>query len=279
MKRKRRNRQAPSSGAKRRPTGHPGSSERRSSGNARSALAGWFTVILFVAAVLFWILNPSRESPTTGPKSEVRSPQISSPATEPGPVAGRGVAELVNRANDLIRQDKAAESLPLLMDALRLEPDDEDVHYNLGIALSRLGRHEEALEHYHEAIRLFPDYVEAHNNMGNLLQQLGRFDEAIDHFRSAVKIMPDFAVGWNSLGTASQHFGQPAEAAKCFKKAVEIDPDYWQAHLNIGSSAMVDGRKAEALFHFKEVLRLQPDFLPAQDFVRKLESEGSTAPK
>ena len=55
-------------------------------------------------------------------------------------------------------------------EAIRLEPDYAEAHYNLGIALQDKGQLDEAIAAYREAIRLKPDSAEAHYNLGNALR-------------------------------------------------------------------------------------------------------------
>ena len=49
--------------------------------------------------------------------------------------------------------------------ALQIKPDFAEVHYNLGVALARQGRADEAIAHYEKALASQPDYPEAHNNL------------------------------------------------------------------------------------------------------------------
>lgn len=50
-------------------------------------------------------------------------------------------------------------------EALRLNPDNPEAHYNLCLALLRLNRKEDAVHHCAEALRLRPDYPEAQRQM------------------------------------------------------------------------------------------------------------------
>ena len=65
-----------------------------------------------------------------------------------------------------------------------LEVTDRNLlaHNNLGNALARQGRLEEAEFHLVEALRLRPDYAAAQNNLGILRLRQGRFEEAAGHF-------------------------------------------------------------------------------------------------
>ncbi len=56
---------------------------------------------------------------------------------------------------------------------------------NFGNVLVRIGRPEEAVEYYKKALIVNPGYLDAHYNMGVALKQLGRHEEAESHFRLA----------------------------------------------------------------------------------------------
>lgn len=186
--------------------------------------------------------------------------------------------DLINRANQLLVQNKAAEAVDLLRQGRTLNPDDEDVPYNLGIALSRLGQNEEAVKEYEEALRLYPDYAEAHNNLGNLLLRMKRPDEAVKHFEQVISIMPDYASAWNNFGDALRQLGRRSEAHSYFEKAAQLDTNYWEAHFNLGLSYMQQKRFPEARTEFETVLRLQPGFAPAQQALARIGRETTPGP-
>ena len=190
------------------------------------------------------------------------------------------LVERMNRANDFLAQGQFTNALPLLREAARIAPDDEDVHYNLGIALSRLGKTDEAVHEYEEAIRLLPDYAEAHNNLGNLLLRSGRRDDAIKQFQEAVRVTPDYAVAWNNLGTALEQAGRTNEAGVDFRKASELDTNYWQARFNFGTTLLHERKFDEARAEFEAVRHLEPTFKPAAVALQRLSREepGTPAP-
>jgi tetratricopeptide (TPR) repeat protein len=60
--------------------------------------------------------------------------------------------------------------------AIRLDPNDPDYHQEKGIALSGLGKFDEALKEYDVAIKLDPKNPDYHKFRENALNQLKRFD-------------------------------------------------------------------------------------------------------
>jgi len=188
------------------------------------------------------------------------------------------LTELINRANQFLAQSKAAEAVDVLKQALALDPEHEVVHYNLGMALAKLGQNEEAIKEYEEALRLFPDYAGAHNNLGNLLLRVKRRDEAVKHFEQAVNIKPDWAAAWNNFGNAVAQLGRGTEAHSYFEKATQLDPNYVEAHFNLGTSYALQKRLPEARHEFETVLRLQPGFGPAQQALARLDRQTAPGP-
>ena len=64
---------------------------------------------------------------------------------------------------------------------------------NLGIALAKVGKRDEAVEQFREALRIDEDYQEAHCNLALVLLELGRREEAVVHLREALRLKPDDA--------------------------------------------------------------------------------------
>ena len=53
--------------------------------------------------------------------------------------------------------------------ALRLNADNPEAHFNLALALWRQGKRDEAMAHLREALRLKPDYAEAQAQLKSML--------------------------------------------------------------------------------------------------------------
>ncbi|MDK9702203.1 MAG: tetratricopeptide repeat protein [Sulfuritalea sp.] len=150
-------------------------------------------------------------------------------------------------------------AVELIGQAIAIKPDDAFAHGNLGNALSKLKRPEEALVAYDRALALKPDYPEAHNNRGNALLQLKRPEEAFVAYDRALALKPDYPEAHNNRGNALLQLVHPEEALAAYDRALALKPDYPEAQLNRGSALKKLGRPAEALAAYNRTLALNPN--------------------
>lgn len=282
--------------------GRNGAAEAKSGGSLRG-LAGW-GIALAMVVVLVLIFLKQRSSPSLGPTDTVAAsnppavviapappiPAASAPVTGQTSISNTlppvGMSTnlsdadkaglLVNRGSKLVAEGQPAEAVVLFEQAMKINPDDEDVHFNLAIALTRLGKVEAARKEYLEALRLFPDYADAHNNLGNLLASQGNFPEALQHFNAALKAAPDSASAHNNLGSVLARQGNVSVAIEHFLEATRLQTNYVEARFNLGSAYLENGKTALAIEQFNDVLREQPDFRPAQTALERARRKQAT---
>ena len=87
-------------------------------------------------------------------------------------------------------QAQRKDSLFALQQAVNLLPEDAEAHCNLGVALEKGARLDEAVAAYRHALAINPQYVPALCNLGNTLRSMGRLDEAAEHFQATLAIDP-----------------------------------------------------------------------------------------
>ncbi len=164
----------------------------------------------------------------------------------------------------LVRLGRIQEAIPHYEQALRLNPDYAEVHDNLGLALMSLGRVPEAIGQFEQALTIKPGFAVAHGNLGMALVRLGRIQEAIPHYEQALRLNPDYAEAHNNLGLALMSLGRATEAIGHFQQALAIQPDSTEAHNNLGNILLQQGRYNDAIAEYEQALRTDPDSAAAE---------------
>jgi len=112
--------------------------------------------------------------------------------------------------------------------ALTLPANDDvpGLHDNLGTALDKEGRMDEAMVEYRKALAITPDFANAHNNLGFALFRKHRLDEAIEEYQAAVESDPSLVIARSNLGNALLRAGRPKEAVEQFEEVLKMDPEH-----------------------------------------------------
>jgi tetratricopeptide (TPR) repeat protein len=187
---------------------------------------------------------------------------------------GRPVAEFSNTlGNALAGQGHPAEAVPCFEEALRLHPDDANVHKNLADALRVLERRDEAAAHYQKVLQLNPEDASAYNNMGGVFLARGMFQEATVCLAKAIQLDPHCAEAYSNLGHALRELGQLKEAVDCLGAAIRLRPNLGAAHANLSCVLHQLGAHAEAMQTVKMALALDPANAPAHSNLGNLLKE------
>jgi protein O-mannosyl-transferase len=138
--------------------------------------------------------------------------------------------------------------------------DSSEVHNNLGVELSRLGKFDLAEAHYNTALRLEPNYIAAHNNLGVELARQGKFEAAAVHYAEALRLKPGYIAAHNNMGVALNHQGKFEAAEAHFAHTLRLDPSYVEAYNNMGVALASQGKFKAAASRYTEALRLNPNY-------------------
>ena len=170
-----------------------------------------------------------------------------------------------NLGNALLKMGRADEAMVHYQKALEIKPGFAEAHNNLGNVMLKMGRVDEAIAHCQRALQINPDFAGAHNNLGNALLQKGRVDEAFAQYQLALQINPESVEAHINLGSALLKKGDVDEAIAQYQQALEINPESAEAHNNLGTVLLQKGRVDEAIAHYQKALQITPDNSEAHD--------------
>jgi Flp pilus assembly protein TadD len=153
--------------------------------------------------------------------------------------------------------------ITLFRKVARHNPDFPTVHLNLGAALAKDGRFEEALESYNRASALAPAWTDPLFNRGNLRYRTGKYKEAIVDFRSVLENDPEDWEAELNLGNSYAALGEKKKAAAAYQRASHLNSSSGKPLVALGVLAgrEADFDKAAALF--REATLHEPDLAEA----------------
>jgi uncharacterized protein (TIGR02466 family) len=111
-----------------------------------------------------------------------------------------------------MNQGRLDEAAGLFNRAVTATPHEPMFAFNLGLALSRLGRIEDAETALRTTLKYKADFVQAHFELGALLHRTGRLDEAEKNIRQVLSLKPGHAHAELALAAVLLDAGQPGEA-------------------------------------------------------------------
>jgi len=124
----------------------------------------------------------------------------------------------------------------------------------LGLALQKLGNHDEAIEQLQAAIALDKSYADAFKNLAAALYEKGQTEQAKSYIEKALKLNPVFADAYLNLGIFHWRAGEMAAAIRVFRHGLAQASDHIELSVRLAwilattrQANLRDGNEAIAL--------------------------------
>lgn len=216
----------------------------------------------------------------------VPGPVRSAPAASQAQILYEAAVALYHRAE----WDQAEQQADTLLAMPGLHATHEVAALNLKATLAaRTHRLELAVTLYQAILKRQPAHVEALSNLGLALQKLKRHEQALGFLKQAVHHRPGHANSQLNLGLTYQSLGQWAEARAAYQRTLTIEPGNVQARFNIAKMLQdtfdfeaasqayqaaldVDPRHIDSLANliFVQHYRYPPDEVAQQALIRRV---------
>ncbi len=179
----------------------------------------------------------------------------------------------VGLADVHLRQGEAGEALPLLQQALDIDPDYKVTHYLLGSAYRDLGREQEAMRHLRDGmggqVRSLPDAaskrldqyavnVKARTTAATKQVVTGEPTKAAAALEEVLRADPENVVTMNNLAGAYARLNRLDEAEQLLQRARSVDPNKYSTYVNLANIAAIRGQLGAALAFADKAVELEP---------------------
>lgn len=185
----------------------------------------------------------------------------------------------------LMRSGHYEEAVPLLQDVVEKRPYHQGAHYNLGQALVRVGRGDEAQTHLAKAdslqklqseidrradrARANPDNPQSWVEFAQVLRSVGRFGDAKKALTRALDLVPGHIPLQNNIAILAAENGDTTEAIYRYRAILQQDSTLADVWLNLGTIYAETGRIENAREAWRKALYFDPDDPTAQAYLTR----------
>jgi tetratricopeptide (TPR) repeat protein len=173
--------------------------------------------------------------------------------------SGNYIAHL-NLGNALLKDNKKDEAIHHYIKAIEIHKNYKDAHYNLGIAFALQGKYDDAVNEYYTVLRLDKNYWKAGFHLANALAKTGRLDEAIVRYENVIQLHSKDVDVYNNFALALVKKGKDNEAIEYYNKCLELNPGSVEVLNNLSIALTEQGKFDLAIAQLKKALGLKPSF-------------------
>ncbi len=168
------------------------------------------------------------------------------------------VLKYLNFINEMLRNRRNDEALPVIRNALALDPENYRLHLQHGRALAALGRWDKALEAVARARAIRPEDAEGFALAGQIHLVRQEYEEALALLARAIELSPRQVRTLQQLGGAYLALGRDQEAISHFEAVLELDDSKWAVLADLAAAYYRTGRWQQAREKLQRALELNP---------------------
>lgn len=167
--------------------------------------------------------------------------------------------ELNKEALELAKAKQFMEATQKWQQAVKIDPMDPDLHYNIGLAFYQAGNFDQGIEECQEAVNICPVYYKSYFVLGSLYSRKRLYKDAEQVLRKGLLFQPQNVNGLINLGAVYSVLKKNSEAKKWFETALRYSPDEIKAYFGLGKIYAAEKDYENANRCLKAVIKLDPE--------------------
>jgi tetratricopeptide (TPR) repeat protein len=155
----------------------------------------------------------------------------------------------------MVHKGNINEALFHFQEAVRIDPGFELAHDNLRRALAiQQNQMDMELEKIRAALKSNPDDPQLNYDLGNLYLGKGELNAAIGQFQKAISIRPNFPAALNNLAMAHTFGRQYDQALQVFLQLIALQPDNPASYYNVAVLYALGNNVTESLLWLRKAI-------------------------
>jgi Tfp pilus assembly protein PilF len=158
----------------------------------------------------------------------------------------------------IVQLDTWRNSEALAYQALKVNPNNETMHFMLANELIKKNDLPSAKDHLQKAIDVAPTFAKAYNSLGIILAKEKNFTQAIEAYKQALNYDPSLAATHCNLGILYNRVEDYPKAIESFQKAIKLDPNLTKSYFHLSISYLKIKDKRSAMEQYKVLESISP---------------------
>ncbi len=146
-----------------------------------------------------------------------------------------------------------------LEQAIRLDPSDPMVHYDLGLVYLQTERFQAAADQFRQATVLKPDWADAQLYLGRALHDANLADDALAAFQAAQSLDPNLSLLHHHFGLLHKGRGEYDKAVGEFERELAAGTQYAATYYQLAEILYNRGEKERSSQLLSRAIELEPD--------------------
>jgi tetratricopeptide (TPR) repeat protein len=149
----------------------------------------------------------------------------------------RARVESMNKMNEGViaaQQKRFIDAIKLLESAAAIDPQNEQVFWNMAIVHMEMRKYDRARDDLQKAIAVNPTVAGTHEKLGTVLMELGDWQAAKAPLTKAIELEPALFKAYYKLAQVDEQLDDQQSALKHYTEAIEHGPRFLEAYSALG---------------------------------------------